>query len=77
VQKSIPMIPNGILGIGSQEEFDVEALHERLRTMSDAELLRSGKAARFMHGPGANFEKPPRECLLFSEGGKNGVEAEE
>ena len=63
--QTIPIIPNGILGIGSQEEFDVEALRERLRTMSDAELLRSGKAARFMHSPGTNFEKPPRECFVI------------
>jgi len=56
---------SSILGIGSQEEFDVEAPRERLRTMSEAELLRSGKAARFMYRHGANFGKPPRECFVI------------
>jgi hypothetical protein len=65
VQKSIQINPNDILGIGFQEEVDVEALRGRLRKMSDAELLRSGKAARFMCSPGANFGKPPRECFVI------------
>jgi hypothetical protein len=50
---------------GFQEEFDVEALRERLRKMSDAELLCSGKAARFMCSPGADFGKLPRECFAI------------
>jgi len=36
VQKSIQINPNDILGIGFQEEVDVEALRGRLRKMSDA-----------------------------------------
>ena len=47
-RNQIPISPSGILGIAFQEEFDVEALRERLRKMNDAELLCSGKAARFM-----------------------------
>jgi len=47
-RNQIPISPSGILGIGFQEEVDVEALRERFRKMNDAELFCSGNAARFM-----------------------------
>ena len=53
------------MSIGFKEEFDIDGLRERLRKMTDAELLRSGKAARFMCSAGANFGKPPRECFVI------------
>jgi len=56
LQSSIQINPNRILGIGFQKEFDAEALGERLRKMTDAELLRSGKAAKFM----CNLEQTSR-----------------
>jgi hypothetical protein len=37
---------------------DIEALRERLRKMSDAELLRFGKDNRYMDRPYANLGKP-------------------
>jgi hypothetical protein len=40
--------------------FDVEALRARLRKMSDVELIRFGKDARYMCSPWANMSKPPR-----------------
>jgi hypothetical protein len=53
--------------IAIQEDVvDLEELRARLRKMTDAELLRSGKDAKFMCSPGANFGKPPRECFLIA-----------
>jgi hypothetical protein len=39
--------------------FDVNALRTRLRKMSDQELRKFGKAARYMVSPTANMGKPP------------------
>lgn len=50
--------------IGFTEEFDVAALRERLQKMSDAELLRFGKDARYMCSPCANMG-PPREVFVI------------
>jgi hypothetical protein len=47
------------------EEFDVAALQERLRKMSDNELLSFGKAAQYMCSPSANLGQPPRECFVI------------
>ena len=44
---------------------DLEQLRARLRKMSDAELLRFGKAARNLCSPEANRGKPPRECFVI------------
>ena len=66
------------MSIKFKEEFDIDGLRERLRNVTDARLLRSGKAAKFMCSPGANFGKLPRDLFRDSiEGGKSRVEAEE
>jgi len=39
--------------------LDVDALRTRLRKMSDEELPKFGKAARYMVSPTANMGKPP------------------
>jgi hypothetical protein len=44
-------------------EFDEEKERARLRGMSDEELIREGKAARYMCAPATNFDKPPRESI--------------
>ena len=41
------------------EGFDIEKLRERLRKMTDEELRKFGKAARYMVSPTANMGKPP------------------
>jgi hypothetical protein len=43
------------------EPFDPERERLRLRTLSDEELIKEGKAARYMCAPATNFGKPPRE----------------
>jgi hypothetical protein len=53
------------MSIGFSEEFDIEALHDRWRKLSDAELLKFGKAARYMTSPYANLGKPPREVFAI------------
>jgi len=40
--------------------LDLEQLRTRLTRMTDAELLRFGKAARYMCTPQANIGEPPR-----------------
>jgi hypothetical protein len=47
------------------ESFDIEKLRERLRKMSDAQLLEFGRAARQLCSPEANFGKPPREVFVI------------
>jgi hypothetical protein len=44
--------------------FELEAIRARLRKMSDAELLRYGKAARSMATPEANFGKPSEVYVI-------------
>jgi hypothetical protein len=43
--------------------LDVEEFRARIRKMSDAELLRYGKAARYMCSPDAYFGNGPRETF--------------
>jgi hypothetical protein len=54
------------------DKFNEDKERERLRKMSDAELIREGKAARFMCSPATNFGKPPLEvyvvCLKLCKG---------
>ena len=45
--------------------IDVEDLRERLRKMTDAELLRFCKDNRYMCGPYANLGKPPLEAFVI------------
>ena len=44
---------------------DLVELRERLRKMSNEQLLRFGRAAQFMCSPGANGGKPPREPFVI------------
>jgi hypothetical protein len=46
------------------DTFDEEKERERLRKLSDAELIREGKAARYMCSP-AYFGKPPRDEFVI------------
>ena len=46
------------------DHVDVEALRQRLRKMTDAELLRFGKDNRYMCSPYANLGKPPLEPFV-------------
>jgi hypothetical protein len=45
--------------------LDAEEFRARLRKMSDAELLKTGKAAKFMCSPAAYFGKAPREVFVI------------
>ena len=38
------------------DKFDVSKEREKLRKLSDAELIREGKAARYMCSPATNLE---------------------
>jgi hypothetical protein len=46
-------------------EFNLEQFRERLRRMSDEELIRYGKASRSLLTPEGNFGKPPREVFVI------------
>jgi hypothetical protein len=46
--------------LAGENELDVEALRARLRRMTERELLRFGRAARYMCSALANHGKPPR-----------------
>jgi hypothetical protein len=43
-----------------ENELDLEALRAKLRRMSDRDLLRFGRAARYMCSAFANHGKAPR-----------------
>ena len=60
-RNSGPTKMNGI----KLEGFDIEKLRERLRKMTDAQLLEFGRAARQLCSPEANFGKPPREVFVI------------
>jgi hypothetical protein len=45
-------------------EFDEEKERERLRKVSDEELVSEGRAARYMCAPSTNFGKPPRDVYV-------------
>ena len=47
-------------------EFDEEKERERLRKMSDEELIREGREARYMCAPSTNFGKPPRDVDVIA-----------
>jgi hypothetical protein len=46
-------------------EIDVKEVRERLRKMSDGQLVEFGKAAAVMCSPKANFGRPPREAFVI------------
>ena len=47
-------------------EFDEEKERERLRKVSDQELIREGRAARYMCSPAANFGKPLGDVYVIA-----------
>jgi hypothetical protein len=49
----------------TSDEVDLEAYPARLRKMTNEELIREGKAGRYMCSPMANFGKPPREPFVI------------
>ena len=51
--------------LAGENGLDLEALRTRLRRMSDRELLRFGKSARYMCSPEANFGKKPRHVFVI------------
>jgi len=51
--------------LAGEHDLDLEALRVRLRRMSDRELLRFGKSARYMCSPEANLGKEPRQAFVI------------
>jgi hypothetical protein len=49
--------------IAFTSRLDVDALRERLRAMSDADLLRFWRAAAYLITPEANLGRPPRDVF--------------
>jgi len=49
--------------LAGENGLDLRALRARLQRMSDRELLRFGKSARYMCSPEANLGKEP--CRVF------------
>jgi hypothetical protein len=49
----------------TQDGVDLDELRARLRKMTDEELIRRGKAGRYMCSPQANFGKPPLACFVI------------
>ena len=47
------------------DEVDLEAYRARLRKLTDEELIREGKAGRYLCLPMANFGKPPRKVFVI------------
>lgn len=46
------------------DEVDLDGYRARLRKLTDEELIRLGKAARYMCAPAANLGKPPRKVFV-------------
>jgi hypothetical protein len=46
--------------------FDVEVIRAQIRKLSDAELIREGRAARQLVSPGGRNGKPPWEDFLWA-----------
>ena len=44
--------------------FDVEAIRAQIRKLSDAELIREGRAARQLVSPVGRNGKPPRKVFM-------------
>jgi hypothetical protein len=47
------------------DDVDLETYRARLQKMSHEELIREGKAGRYMCSPFANFGKPPRRVFVI------------
>ena len=61
------MLPDGVrvYRFATDGPIDVEEFRARLQKMTDAQLLRYGKAARYMCSPTAYFGKAPRETFVI------------
>ena len=46
------------------DKFDEDKERERLRKLSNEELIREGKSARYMCSPATNFGKPPLDVYV-------------
>jgi hypothetical protein len=51
--------------IAFENEIDLKQLPARLKKMSDTELLRYRRSARYMCTPEANLGKPPRKAFVI------------
>jgi hypothetical protein len=47
-----------------EDAFNVEEIREYIRKLSDKDLFRYGRAARYMTTPKATQGKPPRQVFL-------------
>ncbi|MGB7496729.1 MAG: hypothetical protein WBR26_16270 [Candidatus Acidiferrum sp.] len=45
--------------------FDIQQLRNHLRSMSDDELMKFGKAAKSLCDPRTNYWRPPREVFAI------------
>ena len=59
--------------LAGENGLDLEALRSRLRRMTDRELLRFGKSARYMCSPEANLGKEPRQVFVIQSGVRNPI----
>ena len=57
-------MPAIMYDLAGENGLDLEALRARLRRMTDRELLRFGKSARYMCSPEANLGKAPRQAFV-------------
>jgi hypothetical protein len=55
---------NAMQAIGTQDD-DLERHRERMRNMTDKQLLEYGRACRYMCTPEANLGKPPQESSVI------------
>jgi hypothetical protein len=53
------------IGFSGDENIDLESLRARLRRMSDTELIRFGRSARFMRSPKNNLGQAPRHVFVI------------
>ena len=51
--------------LAGENELDLEALRTRLRCMSERELLRFGRSARYICSSEVNLGKEPRQVFVI------------
>ena len=62
----------------TRDTVDLNDLRERLRKLTDSELLAFGKSARYVCSPAANLGKTPREPFVIQlREATRGVEAKD
>jgi uncharacterized protein YjiS (DUF1127 family) len=54
-----------VYDLAGENGLDLEALRATLRRMSEQELSRFGRAARYMCSPAANLGKAPRQVFVI------------